>query len=99
MNKSYRKGYYYEKKTRQILEKKGYCCIESRGSHGTIDIVALLQKDNTELPLIKAIQVKSGASNYIKDWKKLTLLKLPAIISKEIWIYKSHQKPIIKYIG
>jgi len=74
------------------LEKEGYYCIRSAGSHKCADIVCFLQKDNEELPLIKFIQVKSGNSPYKKDMFKLHKLKLPAIIQKQLWIIKPYQE-------
>ena len=87
-NKSYRKGCYYERKVIQILEKDGYYCLRTAGSHSEADIISFSTKDNTEQPLIRFIQCK--ASKYVSkgDIKKLKMLRLPTLVSKELWHFK-----------
>lgn len=38
---NYRRGYAFEKRVKADLEKRGWTVIDSRGSHGTVDMVAL----------------------------------------------------------
>ena len=64
---SYGQGLYYEKRTAAALRKDGYLVLESRGSHGCADLVAL--KRGQQL----LVQVKKGTTA-LKDaeWNELT---------------------------
>jgi Holliday junction resolvase len=61
MNKLYQKGYYYERKVKQILEKDGYLVWRSPASKSPIDIIAINDKG-----YIKLIQVKRKRYNLNK---------------------------------
>ena len=61
MNKLYRKGYYYERKVKQILEKDGYLVWRSPASKSPIDIIAINDKG-----YVKLIQVKRKKYNLNK---------------------------------
>lgn len=100
-NPKYRKGVYYERKTMEILRKIGYYCIRSSGSHSKLDVIAFFMQDDNpdELPLIRAIQVKSGSSYYKNDLKKIEKLNLPHIVSKELWIFEGYYEPEILLVG
>ena len=93
-NKCYRKGRYYERKTRKILEEKKYYTIRSAASKGIVDIVAI---NNQEVIFI---QVKSGSSPFSKkDKVKFSNLPIPLNCRKELWIFKGGRiKLIIKII-
>ncbi len=61
MNKFYRKGYYYERKVKQILEKDGYLVWRSPASKSPIDIIAINDEG-----YVKLIQVKRKRYNLNK---------------------------------
>ena len=93
MNKLYRKGYYYERKVKQILEKDGYLVWRSPGSKSPIDIIAIDNKGSVRL-----IQVKSH-----KNIKKEEIETLKELAKKyenvpnveiELWIFNKRQKII-----
>ena len=88
----YAKGRRFEYEVKKQLEKEGYYVIRAAGSHTKCDLVAFLAKDYIELPLVRAIQCKSGNSPYKKDLVALKKLKLPLIVQKEIWIKKPRQE-------
>lgn len=95
---NYRKGYYYEKKTVSELRKRGAIfTVESRGSHGVVDIVAVYSDGSIEL-----IQVKSGKKMNIsiKERKELaTLVALNPYIRIAIWYWKKYQQtPTVYYV-
>ena len=92
MNRNYIKGRNYEYRAMRILEKDGYYCLRSAGSHKAFDILALLQRDGLEVPLVRAIQIKSGKSPYKKDLRKLEDLNLPYCVEKELWIFSPRKK-------
>ena len=94
-NRNYIKGRTAEYKTMRLLEKEGYVCIRTAGSHSPMDIVAFLKKENMELPLVRAIQCK--ATKYIakKEIEELKSFFLPLIIRKEIWHYQLRKEPKI----
>ncbi|NCN52183.1 hypothetical protein GW931_04190 [archaeon] len=89
----YRKGRYYERKTRIKLKKDGFYTIRSAASKGIVDIVAF---NNQELILI---QVKSGASQFTKKAERQFLrLPVPLGVKKALWSWKLRRDPIIKII-
>ena len=87
-NLAYQKGRNYEYRTMRLLEKEGYACFRTAGSHTQIDVLAFLQKEKLEYPVIRAIQCK--AMKYIskKDIEELKSFFLPLIVRKEIWHYR-----------
>jgi len=81
-NSGYRKGKYYERKTRAILENQGYYTIRSGASKGIWDIVAIKEDS------IKLIQVKACTSSVSKaEMNKMVLFKAPTNTTKELWHY------------
>ncbi len=87
-NAGYRKGKYYERKTRKILEKEGYYTIRSAASKGVWDIVAI-REDN-----VKLIQVKAGTSARKKqEIENMRQFKVPIYVSKELWFFYNPRKP------
>ena len=95
MNRNYVRGRRYEYKTMRTLEKLGYLCIRTAGSHSPFDVIAFLTKDNTEHHIIRAIQVK--ASKYVpkKEIEKFKRVVIPTIITKELWHYTKKELIII----
>ena len=91
-NLNYIKGRRAEYKTMHLLEKEGYVCFRSAGSHSPIDVFAFLQKEKSESPIIRAIQCK--ATKYIskKDSARLKEFFLPLVVRKEIWHFQSRKK-------
>ncbi len=61
MNKQYIKGYYYERKVKQILEEDGYLVWRSPASKSPIDIIAINDKG-----YVRLIQVKRKRYNLNK---------------------------------
>lgn len=76
----------------RLLEKEGYFCLRTAGSHSPVDVIAFLQKEGTELSIIRAIQCK--AMKYIakKDIEELKSFFLPSIVRKEIWHYRPRKE-------
>lgn len=81
-----------EKRIRRDLEAQSYYVVESRGSHGAVDIVAI---GNGRLLLVQSKRTKSktvGPSAYAADIEKLRDLarnhELPPNTSLELWIWR-----------
>ena len=88
-----RKGARGEHRCIKQLEAVGYCCTRAGGSLGVFDVIAIGATD------VKAIQVKCGTGNYVSavEREHLTLLTVPASVSKEIWRYPDRCKaPLIE---
>jgi Holliday junction resolvase len=72
MNRQYKKGYYYERKVKKMLEKGGYLVWRSPASKSPIDIIAINDRG-----FVRLIQVKRKSYNvnglYInrKDFLKI----------------------------
>lgn len=63
---SYTRGYYYEKRAARALRDDGYFVVESRGSHGVADLVALKVRQAL------MVQVKSGKARLChREWNGL----------------------------
>lgn len=91
---AYKKGKYYERKTRKMLEIDGYYTIRSGASKGIFDIIGIRESN------IKLIQVKGGNSflspserNSIKNFL------VPNCVSKEAWIFCGNTLRILKFNG
>lgn len=82
-----RKGTYYERKARKILESQDYYVIRSAGSLGLFDLVAI-HKSTGE---VRLIQVKSGKSSFkgLVNPFKTDKIKL------ELWVFNNKQLKII----
>jgi Holliday junction resolvase-like predicted endonuclease len=78
MPHAYRKGYRAEKKVRRILEQAGYHVVESRGSHGPVDLVAL--RDDYVL----LVQVKCNRSPSKKE--EDALRRVPGPLPVQRWV-------------
>jgi len=63
---AYRRGYEAEKKVRRVLEIHGYHVVESRGSHGQWDLVAV----GLGKPVL-AVQVKRDGKLFPASWNEL----------------------------
>jgi len=102
-NPKYIKGRNAEYAVMRILEKQGYVCTRSAGSH-FVDIVAFMKQTSLmdgafnkflssvfeELPLIRAISVKyHKAKPSKKEIQEVRDWNLPSIVSCELW----HKQP------
>lgn len=97
MKGRYRKGYRKEKRSRALLERDGFFVVESRGSHGAWDLVAL---DLNELrcdpnrPRARVVQVKSNRGGSLKA--RLIVPGMPSWIQRETHVWKDRaSEPII----
>jgi len=59
---SYRRGLYREKETAARLGGDGYFVMESRGSHGPCDLLAV------KIGQVLALQVKAGEADLAHEW-------------------------------
>lgn len=84
----------------RLLEKQNYLCLRMAGSHSPFDVFALLNSYHNpdDLSAIRAIQIKSGKSPIKKDLAKISKLKIPHIISRELWQFLPRKKPIVHKI-
>ena len=88
---NYRRGTYYEKRCRAILETAGYLVVESRGSHGPFDLVAASSMG------VRLIQVKSGSARLsAADREAIQQIKTAANVSKEYWRIQQRSDPVIE---
>lgn len=89
-NKAYKKGRYYENKTRKIYESRGYYVIRSGASKGPADLVAF----NSEEIII--IQVKAGKSFFgPEERNKFIAVVIPKNGRKELWAWRGRKAPVI----
>ena len=65
-NKFYRRGYNFERRVAQDYERMGWGIIESRGSHGPADIVALRRGFPSHV-----IQCKTNGKISVEEIKKV----------------------------
>jgi hypothetical protein len=77
----YKKGKRYERIARKKLESEGFYVINSAGSKGPFDLVAINESE------IKMIQVKSNQIITPKERKEMASVVVPSIAKKEIWLY------------
>jgi Holliday junction resolvase len=90
---NYRRGTYYEKRCRSILEAAGYLVIESRGSHGPFDLVAVSPRG------VRLIQVKSGSARLSAiDRDAIEQIKTAENVSKEYWRIQKRSEPVIQWL-
>ena len=77
-NRNYRKGYYLEHRVvAPYLRARGYFVVESRGSHGIVDVVAVRQqngKDMQHWPLM--IQCKNDSKGGYVGPQEMASLRL-----------------------
>ena len=95
---NYTRGRAREYQCMQVLEKEGYLALRMAGSHSPFDVIGLLLADNTELPIIRAIQCKLGSSPTKEAYKQLKGLKIPAVIQKEIWHFQNRKPTTIQVV-
>lgn len=78
MNRNYRKGYHFEHYVvTPHLRARGYFVVESRGSHGIVDVVAVRRQNGKEIehwPLM--IQCKNDQKGGYVDPQEMESLKL-----------------------
>lgn len=90
MTNHYRRGYVAERKCIKSLEELGYTAIRSGGSK-KIDICAFLRTDaeEQEQPVIRCIMVtvNQTKAKRSKDLEYLRAMRLPSIVSKELWVW------------
>jgi hypothetical protein len=91
-NKLYRKGKRYERLTRKSLEEKGFYVINSAGSKGPFDLVAIKE---TEMIMI---QVKSNQNITPKERREMAAVPIPPIGRKEIWLYVGNVNRLIRLV-
>lgn len=85
-NGAYKKGRYYEVKTRRILEEKGYYVVRSGGSKGLIDLVAVGENDTV------IIQVKAGKSPFSpKERNAFIEIVVHSNCRKELWRWRDRR--------
>ena len=87
---NYRAGYKGEKKVRRLLESWGFYVVESRGSHGLIDIVAW------DYSVMRFISVK--VNDYLPKNERAKLEKLEYPIGRnsvEFWRIIKHKNIVI----
>lgn len=89
------KGSRRERNCRDILIKQFYLVQKAGGSLGVFDIWAVLRQDApkmAEMPLFRAIQVKSSVWCSPKERQAIETCPLPLIVSKEIWRKDDYKK-------
>ncbi|MEM1684238.1 MAG: hypothetical protein QW038_00175 [Nanopusillaceae archaeon] len=101
MSSKYRIGYYYERKTKLMLEKNGWDVWRSPASHSPVDLIALKpEKDKIK---IKLIQIKKTSRDFseIEKAYKYDIEKMLDLAKKykrfddidiELWIFKKDNK-------
>ena len=104
MSTNYQKGYRKEKLAREFLEGMGYFVVESRGSRGPIDLIAIPTRCVAAATdgLIRLVQVKSGKP--ISKAERGRLKQLAAKLDNkriliEVWSFPPWQtKPLLESI-
>jgi hypothetical protein len=91
-NRNYERGKETEKRIRARLEETGHYVVESRGSHGAIDVVGI---GNNRLVLVQSKRTKRPTitpAMYREDIDKLRELiakyALPPETSVELWVWR-----------
>ena len=93
-NLAYRKGTRYEKKTRAWLEGFGYYVVESRGSHGLFDGIAI----SSERVLM--YQVKTSRPVYDEKRAAMLILRVPSNVYRCIVTWKGYARaPVVEWLG
>ncbi len=102
---SYAKGYRGEKRAREFLEGEGYYVVESRGSHGTFDLVAVpfAAVSRATDGLVRLIQVKTGEPPRKGDRGRLRTMARKFDAGRvlcELWWFPDYQtKPVKEVIS
>ncbi|MEM0379560.1 MAG: hypothetical protein QXR54_02425 [Nanopusillaceae archaeon] len=101
MASKYKIGYYYERKTKKILEENGWDVWRSPASQSPIDIIAIKpDKDKIKIKLIQIKRTSKEISNIEKTYKydiekMLDLAKRYKNydnVDIELWIFKKDNK-------
>lgn len=105
MTTNYQRGYRGEKRARELLESWGYFVVESRGSRGPIDLVAVPTRPVARATdgKIRLIQVKTGESRERVDRGRLRSLGKKLEESRvliEYWWFPPWQtQPLIEEVS
>lgn len=96
----YKLGYYYELKTKRLLEKEGYDVWRSPASKSPVDLIAI--KANGDNVLIKLIQVKASRNGSVDKYDIEELKEFAKKYAKfdnvsvELWIYNKNNRNLEK---
>jgi len=88
MATNYSRGAGAEYRAMEHLERVGYFCIRSAGSHGPVDLVAVGPTG------VRLIQVKRAQDGYLPPAElelareQLRSIPCPAGVSREIWVWR-----------
>lgn len=102
---NYMKGYRAEKKAREFLEGQGYYVLESRGSHGAFDLVAVPLRAVSKATdgLVRLVQVKSGERPRPADRGKVRSMAAKFEAGRvlcELWWFPDYQtQPLIEVVS
>lgn len=101
MSSRYKLGYYYERKTKSILEKNGWDVWRSPASHTPVDIIAIKPEKNTiKIKLIQVKRTSLDKENYEKIFKE-EIERMIEFSKKykdfpnidiELWIFKKNER-------
>lgn len=91
---NYTKGRAREYRTMRILEKAGFDCMRTSGSHGMFDVIAVSPN------LLRLIQVKAGRNASPAERESIANYPVPVGVSKELWFYvDGSREPIIHHMN
>ena len=90
VNVNYRKGANRERRIKRALERKGFLCFRTAGSHSIFDIIALDLKQN----IIHFIQVKPKS---LSNKSKARLQSKISLVERN-WLGKVHVISLAKEI-
>src|SRR5262249_57305842 len=80
-----------EYRAMRLLERCGYVCMRSAGSHGAFDVIAIGPRD------VRLIQCKAGAATLSPiEREQLAALRVPPNTSVECWTFRDRMPPIIE---
>lgn len=90
MNSKYQKGRRTEYEAMTELEKEGYSCFRTAGSHSPFDVLAI---NKTEIRLLQAKSVKGKYFSFKKEIQEIKdFNNHPTNTIKELWIYLGRMK-------
>ena len=88
------KGARLERRTRKILEERGYKVTRAGGSFGVWDLVAIGQFN------VVLIQVKANRWPIRAELRIMEAFPAPALVSKEIWRWDDRvRQPRMRYLA
>ncbi len=82
-HKNYARGRAKEYRVMRALEKLGYRCLRSAGSHGAWDVVAIGPRDT------RLIQVKLNCKPTPDEEREIRSFIVSSGVSKELWIFRT----------